>query len=97
MAPRRPETRPMHETSWVADLIHTVASVARREGAKRVVGVTVRLGPWSTVSADHVRERFAEAARGTIAEGAWLAVSTAGDEVGPIERGEVLESIEIET
>jgi hydrogenase nickel incorporation protein HypA/HybF len=87
----------MHETAWVNNLIQNVASVARREGAKRVVGVTVRLGPWSALSADHVRERFIDAARGTIAEGAWLAVSTAGEEAGPIERGEVLESIEIET
>jgi hydrogenase nickel incorporation protein HypA/HybF len=87
----------MHETAWVDNLIQNVASVARRERAKRVVGVTVRLGPWSALSAEHVRERFVEAARGTIAEGAWIAVSTAGDDVGPIERGEVLESIEIET
>jgi hydrogenase nickel incorporation protein HypA/HybF len=87
----------MHETAWVDDLIRTVASAARVEGAKRVVGVTVRLGPWSALSAEHVRERFVDAARGTIAEGAWIAVSTAGDDIGPIERGDVLESIEIET
>jgi hydrogenase nickel incorporation protein HypA/HybF len=87
----------MHETAWVGDLIRAVASVARRDGAKRVLGVTIRLGPWSPLSAEYVRERFIDAARGTIAEGAWLAVNTAGEAVGPIERGEVLESIEIET
>lgn len=87
----------MHDAAWVGELLRTVAAVARREGATRVLGVTVRLGPWSALSADHLREHFAEAARGTIAEGARLVVNAAGDGVGPIERGEVLESIDIET
>jgi Zn finger protein HypA/HybF involved in hydrogenase expression len=87
----------MHETGWVDDLVRRVASVARREGARRVSGVTIRLGPWSSLSAEHVRERFADATRGTIAEGAWLAISAAGEDVGSLERGEGLESIEIET
>jgi hydrogenase nickel incorporation protein HypA/HybF len=87
----------MHETTWIADVVQTVAAVARRDGAKRVVGVTVRLGPSSVLSPEHLRERFADAARGTLAEGAWLATTQVGEEVGPIERSEVLDSIEIET
>jgi hydrogenase nickel incorporation protein HypA/HybF len=87
----------MHETTWIADLVQKVAAVARRDGAKRVVGVTVRLGPSSVLSPEHLRERFADAARGTLAEGAWLATTQVGEEVGPIERSEVLDSIEIET
>jgi Zn finger protein HypA/HybF involved in hydrogenase expression len=57
----------------------------------------VRLGPSSVLSPEYLRDRFADAARGTIAAGAWLAVTTVGEEVGPIERSEVLDSIEIET
>jgi hydrogenase nickel incorporation protein HypA/HybF len=87
----------MHETAWLSDLVRTVASVARRDGAKRVVGVTVRLGPSSVLSVEHLREGFADAARGTIAEGARLVVTRVGEEAGPIDRGEVLDSIEIET
>jgi hydrogenase nickel incorporation protein HypA/HybF len=87
----------MHDTAWLDALIQTVVSAARRECAKRVVGVTVRLGPLSALSPDYLRERFADAARGTIAEGARLTVTTAGEDAGPIDRGEVLDSIEIET
>jgi hydrogenase nickel incorporation protein HypA/HybF len=87
----------MHERTWVDALMRHVAAAARREGAKRVVGVTVRVGPWSTLSADHVRERFTEAARGTIAEGALLTVNAIGEGTGPIQGADGLESIEIET
>lgn len=87
----------MHETTWLNELVRTVASVARRDGAKRVVGVTVRLGPSSVLSIEHIREGFAAAARGTIAEGARLVITRVGEEAGPIDRGEVLDSIEIET
>jgi hydrogenase nickel incorporation protein HypA/HybF len=87
----------MHERAWVDALIRHVAEAARREGAKRVVGVTVRVGPWSTLSADHVLEHFAQAARGTIAEGARLTVNGIDTGTGPIQVSEGLESIEIET
>lgn len=87
----------MHETAWLNELVRTVASVARRDGAKRVIGVTVRLGPSSVLSIEHIREGFADAARGTIAEGARLIIAQVGEEAGPIDRGEVLDSIEIET
>jgi hydrogenase nickel incorporation protein HypA/HybF len=87
----------MHEIAWLDELVQTVASVARRQNAKRVVGVTVRLGPWSVLSPENLSELFADAVRGTIAEGARLTVTTVGEEVGPIERGEVLDSVEIET
>jgi len=87
----------MHETAWLSELGRTVASVARRDGAKRVVGVTVRLGPSSVLSVEHIREGFADAARGTVAEGARLVITRVGEEAGPIDRGEVLDSIEIET
>ncbi|MEW6681388.1 MAG: hydrogenase maturation nickel metallochaperone HypA [Nitrospirota bacterium] len=87
----------MHETAWLTALVRTVASVARRDGAKRVVGVTVRLGPASALSIEHIREGFADAARGTIAEGARLVITQVGVEAGPIDRNEGLDSIEIET
>jgi hydrogenase nickel incorporation protein HypA/HybF len=87
----------MHERGWVDALIRRVAAMARGEGATRVVGVTVRVGPWSALSADHVREHFEAAARGTVAEGARLTVNAIGDEAGAIDGPEGLESIEIET
>jgi hydrogenase nickel incorporation protein HypA/HybF len=87
----------MHETAWLNELVQTVASVARRDGARRVVGVTVRIGPSSVFSIEHLREGFADAARGTIAEGAQLVITQVGEEAGPIDRAEVLDSIEIET
>ncbi len=87
----------MHERAWVDALIRRVAAMARGEGATRVVGVTVRVARWSALSAVHVREHFESGARGTIAEGATLTVSAVGENAGPTDGTEGLESIEIET
>jgi hydrogenase nickel incorporation protein HypA/HybF len=87
----------MHERGWVDALIRHVTAMARGEGATRVVGVTVRVGPWSGLSADHVRAQFESAARGTLAEGARLTVNAIGENAGPTDGTEGLESIEIET
>jgi Zn finger protein HypA/HybF involved in hydrogenase expression len=87
----------MHERAWVDGLIRRVSAIARGEGATRVVGVTVRVGPGSALSEQLVREQFESAARGTIVEGARLTVNATGERAAPTDGAEVLESIEIET
>ena len=56
-----------------------------------MTSVRVRVGPLSHFSPEHFREHFADAARGTIAEGASVVVASdaAGADV-------VLESLELE-
>jgi hydrogenase nickel incorporation protein HypA/HybF len=47
-----------------------IDAIAREQGARRVVGVKVRLGALSHISPAHRREHFEAAATGTIAEAA---------------------------
>ena len=85
----------MHETAWVRALVRTVTSTAAQQGARRVVGVTVRMGSLSGLSPAHAREHFVEAARGTIAEDASLTISEGHDE-GLSGSDVMVESIEVE-
>jgi hydrogenase nickel incorporation protein HypA/HybF len=81
----------VHERALMRDLLARVDEAARAEGATRVTGVRVLVGPLSHLTPEHFREHFADAARGTIAEGARVAVASdaAGADV-------VLESLEVE-
>jgi hydrogenase nickel incorporation protein HypA/HybF len=62
----------VHELSVVRNVVRKAEAIAREQGADRVVEVTLRQGPLSGLSADILRSHFAEAARGTVAEGARL-------------------------
>ncbi len=86
----------MHEFSLMNSLMNQIHAVAEREGAKRVSGVTVKLGAFSHISADHFREHFEEAARGTISEGAQLSVIECKDEKAAHAQSITLENIQIE-
>jgi hydrogenase nickel incorporation protein HypA/HybF len=86
----------MHEFSLMADLMRKIESIAAREGAKRVVGLKVRLGALSHVSPEHFGEHFARAARGTLAEGVRLEVEAAKDQGAPRAQDILLESITLE-
>ncbi len=72
----------MHEASLAEDLVHKAVQVALAEGASRVTSVTVRVGGLCHLTPDHLWEHFAEAARGTIVEGAAVEVveGPSGDE-----------------
>lgn len=85
----------MHEFSLVSHLIQKVSSLAFEQGATRVNGLTIRLGALSHISADHFREHFTHASRGTIAEGAQLTIHVMHDEADPMAQEVVLESIEV--
>ena len=62
----------MHEFSLITDLMRKIDVIAREQGARRVVGVKIRLGALSHISPAHFREHFEAAATGTIAEAARL-------------------------
>jgi hydrogenase nickel incorporation protein HypA/HybF len=86
----------VHERALMANLIRMVEEVGTANGAARITRVVVRLGALSHFTADHFREHFADAARGTLAEGAhvdaWL-----DDDMSAAHAGDViLESVEVE-
>jgi hydrogenase nickel incorporation protein HypA/HybF len=85
----------MHERALLADLVREIESVARREKARRVCGVRVRVGPMSHLTPAHFVEHFVDATRGTIAEGARCDVEEI-DSQDPLAQSIVLESVELD-
>jgi hydrogenase nickel incorporation protein HypA/HybF len=85
----------MHERALLADLVRELETVAADEGAHAVRGVAVRIGPLSHMTPEHFAEHFAEATRGTIAEGARCSVDLI-DPHDPLAQSIVLESVELE-
>jgi hydrogenase nickel incorporation protein HypA/HybF len=69
----------MHEASLTLNLVHRIDEIAKCEGARRIVRVSVWLGALSHMSAEHFAEHFQHAATGTIAEGARLDVTVSDD------------------
>ena len=86
----------MHELSLINDLMWKIDAIAREQGARRVVGVKVRLGALSHISPDHFREHFEAAATGTIAEAARLDIETLREERDPHAQDILLDSVEVE-
>jgi hydrogenase nickel incorporation protein HypA/HybF len=66
----------MHEMSLLRGLLAQIDDLARKNGAKRVSVVRLKLGPLAHIEPDHLREHFVEAARGSVAEAARLDIET---------------------
>ena len=78
------------------DLVHRLQKVAADAGAQRVASATVWLGALSQFSPEHLREHFLDEARGTVAEGAMLAIEQSNDPLDPAAQHVVIESVELE-
>ena len=87
----------MHEFSLIANLMKKIQEVADVEHANRIARVKVRLGALSHISANHFREHFEQAAKGTVAEGSRLEIVTSTDCAEPEAQSILLESVEVET
>jgi len=87
----------MHEAGLIAGLMRRILEVAEAENATRVVGASVWLGALSHMSAEHFAEHFAQAAAGTVAEGAELAIELSDDATHADAEGVVLHSVEVES
>jgi hydrogenase nickel incorporation protein HypA/HybF len=87
----------MHEHALMVDLMRTIESRARAEGADRVTCIRVRLGALSHFTPAHFREHFEDASRGTLAEGAAVEVELRTDPTEADAQGVVLESIDVAT
>jgi hydrogenase nickel incorporation protein HypA/HybF len=74
------------------DLLRKIDAVA---DGSRVTLIRVRLGALSHFTEAHFREHFADASRGTIAEGARVETELATDTTEPTAQGVVLESIDV--
>ena len=85
----------MHELSLLADLMRRVESIAAGEKACRVLEVKVRLGALAHISPEHLRDHFARAARGTVAEDARLRVEASDDVGDPHAQEILLESVTV--
>lgn len=69
----------MHEASLMRDLMAKILTLAEREGADRVTGVSVWLGALSHMSAEHFTEHYRAAAAGTLAAEAALDIAVSDD------------------
>lgn len=86
-----------HEFSLMANLLQKIEDAARQDSPdSRVVGVQVRLGALANISADHFREHFEEAVRGTMAEGAALTIVESTELTDPHAQDIMLESVDVE-
>jgi len=64
----------VHETLLVEEILGAALSEAGKRGAKSVTRLRLKLGALEGVSPESLRVAFEERARGTIAEGASLAI-----------------------
>jgi Zn finger protein HypA/HybF involved in hydrogenase expression len=87
----------MHESSLTAGLLRQVAAIARAEGGTRVLGVTLKLGALTNIAPDHLREHFALAAMGTVAQDAAITVIQDTDPADDQAQAILLESVILAT
>lgn len=86
----------MHEKHLTEDLIRELESLARAEGGGQVTRIKVKLGALSHFTPDGFRAHFAEAAAGTLAEGAEVQAELTADPTAPGAQDVVLETVELE-
>lgn len=86
----------MHEKALMRNLLSKIEAEAEGAGGRRVTRVRVRLGALSHFSAAHFREHFADASRGTVAEGAAIETRLGTDPTDRDAQGVVLEAIDVE-
>ncbi len=78
------------------DLMRKILDIAAAEDDARVIRVRVWLGALSHFTPEHFREHFADASRGTLAEGAEVETAMDDDPGDARAQGVVLQSIEVE-
>lgn len=86
----------MHEQSLMTDLMRKVHAIGQEAQAKSVVRVKVKLGAIAHISADHFREHFILAAKGSLAEKAQLDIEVSTDLSDPHAQEILLDSVEVE-
>lgn len=64
----------MHELAITESVIDLINREAREKGFKKVLGISLRVGEYSGIIPECIREFFPIAARGSIAQGAELEI-----------------------
>jgi len=85
----------VHERALMDDLVRKVLEVAAEERATAVTRIRVRLGALSHFTPGHFREHWADATRGTIAEGSEVEATPDDDTGAAAAQGVVLETVEV--
>jgi hydrogenase nickel incorporation protein HypA/HybF len=85
----------VHELSLMKDVMAKIQAVADENEASRVTRVEVWLGALCHLSAPHFTEHFEAAARGTVAEGASLAIELSDDIHHPQAAAIFLRSVDV--
>ena len=62
----------MHELGLTQNLIDLVTREAEKQGFQRTLEIRMKLGEYSDVVPEYIRDLFPRAAQGTVAEGAQL-------------------------
>jgi hydrogenase nickel incorporation protein HypA/HybF len=65
----------MHETHLIEPIIKGISEHAKKEGAKAVSKVRVKIGEFTGVKEQSFRETFSTLAKGTMLEGAELEIN----------------------
>lgn len=86
----------MHEFSLINDLMRKIETIAKEQNASKITAVRVWLGALSHISADHFREHFVDAAKGTVAADARLDIEVSTDETDVRAQDILLQSVEVE-
>ena len=66
----------MHEAKAVQRIVSLVLDEAAKQGAAKVIRVSIKSGEWSTMDPECVRTYFEQGSKGTIAEGAEVAIES---------------------
>ncbi len=70
----------MHELSLLNNLMLKIEALAREHGCSEISEVKVWIGALAHISAEHFREHFEQAAKGSVAESARLCVEVSDDQ-----------------
>ncbi len=85
----------MHEHSLMNDLMSKILGLAEKERGDQVTKVSVKLGALSHMSAEHFKEHFDIASKGTIAENATIDAEESQDMNDPNAQTILLKSIDV--
>ena len=80
----------------MTDLMRKINSIGNENGAKNIIGIKVKLGALSHISAEHFKEHFVISAKGSLAEHAKLDVEVLKDINDPHAQEIILDNVEIE-
>lgn len=70
----------MHELSLLNNLMTKIDALARENDCAEISAVNVWIGALAHISADHFREHFEQAAKGSVVENAQLSVELSADQ-----------------